>query len=229
LTRKAREELEYRLHRPPRTLSLSSPLGSEGDELVPETPSPSFPPPPEQSSFEHSQPAAVAQNQELFGSPLPDDSESEYTENSRSGDSPGGLFVGDRSSPFDGDVGGAPRVNYMARWRTFSGKEALPGMETSKENSKKTESRHTFEWVRKQVDTLKPVKYKVTRLDASVYFQGQSKGNRWTQTLREYDRGAYTKFLTLLLEKKKERDAKRGAVKEIWVDFDLFVQPDEHL
>jgi hypothetical protein len=33
--------------------------------------------------------------------------------------------------------------------------------------------------------------------------------------------------LQLLQERKKERDAKRGAVKEIWVDFDLFVQPDE--
>jgi hypothetical protein len=39
---------------------------------------------------------------------------------------------------------------------------------------------------------------------------------------------AFTKLLTLLQEKRKEREAaaKRGPVKEIWVDFDLFVEPD---
>jgi hypothetical protein len=117
----------------------------------------------------------------------------------------------------------------MARWRAFAGKETLPGIETSKGNSKGINLRDIFNWARKQVEELKPVNYKVTRLDASVYFQGQAKGNKWTQTLREYDRDAFTKFLTLLQKKRKERDAKKGAVKEIWVDFDLFVQPDEHI
>jgi hypothetical protein len=114
----------------------------------------------------------------------------------------------------------------MARWRAFAGKETLPGMETSKGNSKGVELRDLFIWARKQVQELKPVDYKVMRLDASVYFQGQAKGNKWTQTLREYDGDAFKKFLVLLQEKKKERDAKKGAVKEIWVDFDLFLSPD---
>jgi hypothetical protein len=124
LTQKAREELEYRLAHRPRTPSLSSSLDSEGDELVPETPSPSLRAPPGQAS----KPAIVAQNYELFGTPLSSDSESECGGNEGSGDSSGGLFVGDRSSPFEEDIRMAPRVNYMARWRAFSGKETLPGM-----------------------------------------------------------------------------------------------------
>jgi hypothetical protein len=117
----------------------------------------------------------------------------------------------------------------MARWRAFVGKETLPGIETSKGNSKGVKLHDLYNWARRQVEELKPVNYKVIRLDASVYFQGQGKGKKWTQTLKEYDGDAFTKFLTLLQEKKKERDAKRGAVKEIWVDFDLFIQPDEHI
>jgi hypothetical protein len=86
----------------------------------------------------------------------------------------------------------------MARWRAFAGKETLPGIETSKGNSKGVKLYNLYNWARRQVEELKPVNYKVIRLNASVYFQGQGKGNKWTQTLKEYDGDAFTKFLTLL-------------------------------
>jgi hypothetical protein len=122
----------------------------------------------------------------------------------------------------------APRVNYMARWRAFSGKETLPGVETSQENSKGLGLAQVVDWVNRQLVELRPVNYKVTRLTASVYFQKQPKSERWTQTLREYYPHTFEQFLKLLQKKKEERDtAKKGAVKEIWVDFDLFVQPDD--
>jgi hypothetical protein len=68
----------------------------------------------------------------------------------------------------------------MARWRAFAGKETLPGIETSKGNSKGVKLHNLYNWARRQVEELKPVNYKVMRLDASVYFQGQGKGNKWT-------------------------------------------------
>jgi hypothetical protein len=72
----------------------------------------------------------------------------------------------------------APRVNYMARWRGFSGKETLPGMETSKENLKGLGLPHVITWVKRHLEELKPVNYTVTKLTASVYFQKQLKGER---------------------------------------------------
>jgi hypothetical protein len=111
LTQKACKELKFqrRIHRT--TLPETPSLGSEGDgdKLVPKTPSPP----------ESTQPAAVAQNDKIFSSPLPDLSMDEYTRDSESGNSENSLFVdkrtGNCSSPFNRDIQSAPRVNYIAR------------------------------------------------------------------------------------------------------------------
>ncbi|KAF1935287.1 hypothetical protein EJ02DRAFT_471311 [Clathrospora elynae] len=119
-----------------------------------------------------------------------------------------------------------PRVNFMARWRAFLGKERLPCLQTSSENSHNLSLQGLFEWAKTQVNKQLPVRYSITSLTAAVYFTGQPKQSYWVQSLEEEKGTTFSVLLRLLQKKREERKARtRGPVKDIWVDFDLYVAP----
>jgi hypothetical protein len=119
-----------------------------------------------------------------------------------------------------------PRVNFMARWRAFSGKERLPCLQTSSENSRNLSLQGLFEWAKTEVNKQLPVRYSITSLTAAVYFTGQPKQSYWVQSLEEEKGTTFSVLLRLLQKKREERRARtRGPVKDIWVDFDLYVTP----
>jgi hypothetical protein len=82
----------------------------------------------------------------------------------------GGIFVGDRSSPAIQDAQNAPRVNYMSRWRVFTGREALGRQETSAQHSKKVTLATIISWAEARIAEQLPLVYTITRLTASIYF-----------------------------------------------------------
>lgn len=134
---------------------------------------------------------------------------------------------GDPSTAEEDYVCDLPRVNFMARWRIFSGKETLPGLSTCRESSRNMELDHLFSWAKRQVNRQLPVRYSIRLLTATVYFQKQPKTTQWVQTLEEERQETMSRFLRMLAKKREEREQlKPKQVKEIWVDFDLFLMPD---
>jgi hypothetical protein len=114
----------------------------------------------------------------------------------------------------------------MARWRVFSGKERLPCLQTSSENSHNLSLQGLFGWAKTQVNKQLPVRYSITSLTAAVYFTGQPKQSYWVQSLEEEKGTTFSVLLRLLQKKREERKARtRGLVNDIWVDFDLYVAP----
>ncbi|KAF1937027.1 hypothetical protein EJ02DRAFT_478194 [Clathrospora elynae] len=85
---------------------------------------------------------------------------------------------GNRDSSTDEDIliVHQPRVNFMACWQAYYGKETLPCLQTSKESTRNLAMDAIFGWAKLEVNKQLLVKYIISSLTATVYFPGQPKG-----------------------------------------------------